>query len=124
MNESVLLKFSFVSGHRYWNSNLSPSDNEKNFGKCITPHGHNYELEVTLSSPDITASRLEIWRHLLAVEAERLDHRFLTESIPFFVNQVPTTENIARYFRENFKEKNLPVTHIRVFENTNLWSEI
>ena len=38
----------FSASHRLINQNISSEENKKLFGKCYNPHGHNYELFVTI----------------------------------------------------------------------------
>lgn len=45
--------YEFSASHRLDSPSLSPAENRELFGKCnyINGHGHNYELEVTVTGP-------------------------------------------------------------------------
>ncbi|NTV08743.1 MAG: 6-carboxytetrahydropterin synthase, partial [Chlorobium limicola] len=47
----VSRKIDFNAAHRLFNAELSDAENSRIYGKCSNEHGHghNYELEITLS---------------------------------------------------------------------------
>ncbi|MEP7366672.1 MAG: 6-carboxytetrahydropterin synthase [Acidobacteriota bacterium] len=64
-------------------------------------HGHNYQLEVTLSGePDpVTGMVLDLKELKQILEREVIqpfDHHHLNHEVPPFDRVVPTTENVAR----------------------------
>ena len=44
-------RFSFAAGHHYRVAAWSAADNVRAFGSLMTPHGHNYTLDVTVRGP-------------------------------------------------------------------------
>ena len=58
----------FSCGHRFWNPNLSPQENQVQFGKFASPynHGHNYVL-------DVCASGFKDQKTGMVVNIKRLD---------------------------------------------------
>jgi 6-pyruvoyltetrahydropterin/6-carboxytetrahydropterin synthase len=91
----------FCCSLRYWNADLSEAENRRIFGRKADPHGHNYELEVTLrGEPDpltgmvVNLSELKglLDREIVA----RFDHRDLNRDTPYFEKEPPTPENFVR----------------------------
>lgn len=88
--------------------------------KCKRPHGHNYEVEVSLQGPldPKLAWVMDYWDLDFIIEPmlEKLDHQMLNE-IPGLEN--PTAEVIANWFFDQLKNElpdNLRLSKIRVFE--------
>jgi len=77
-------------------------------GKSETLHGHNFTVEVTLSSDRLDDEGLVLDFRILKGWTEEilkeLDHRFLNE-LSFFKGINPTSENIARFIYERIAEK-------------------
>ncbi len=72
-------------------------------GSCEQLHGHNWKIEVCVSSEALDASGVaidfrELKEHVHAV-IDTLDHKFLNDITPFD-KQNPSSENIARYVAE------------------------
>ena len=70
-------------------------------GDCSRLHGHNWQVEVMVSSQVLDESGIaidfrEIKKQTKAV-VKRLDHQYLNEIKPFDVLN-PTAENIAKIF--------------------------
>jgi 6-pyruvoyltetrahydropterin/6-carboxytetrahydropterin synthase len=91
----------FSAAHRLALPALSYEENCQIYGKCARPngHGHNYQLEVTVRGQvhprtgmlvDLVALQSAIAHHVI----EPFDHTFLNKDIPYFMNTVPTAENI------------------------------
>jgi len=106
-------RFEFSAAHRLHCSALSEAENWQVFGRCNNPngHGHNYELEVTVSGlPDATSGTVMPIADLQKIVNERIidvfDHKHLNLDCPEFrdpggVN--PTVENIARVLYTRLK---------------------
>jgi len=93
-------KVEFSAAHYYHNPRLSPEDNQRLFGKCTNPHGHNYVLEVTVAGePDAkTGMVLNLSQLKQVLQREVLDvfdHKFINHEVPALAGQIPTCENIA-----------------------------
>jgi 6-pyruvoyltetrahydropterin/6-carboxytetrahydropterin synthase len=97
-------------------SDFSAAHHLRNFrGKCENLHGHNWKVEIVLRGTELNESGVlvdfgevkQATRQLLA----GLDHHYLNE-IPFFADNNPSSENIARYLFEHLAGK---------FDNDKLW---
>ena len=99
---SVTRRVHFNAAHRVHNPNFSEEWNRKTFGPCNNPnfHGHNYELELTVTGEiDPDTGYVFDLNHLKELAQERLlarlDHRNLNLDVPWFRDLIPTSENIA-----------------------------
>lgn len=112
--------YEFCASHRLHVPNASEKENIEWFGKCNNPsgHGHNYELEVTLSGP--VDSRTGMMVDLTNIDnivnlevVERYDHKYLNVDIPEFREANPTSEVIVKTIWQRLKSK-LPVKLERI----------
>ncbi len=93
-------------------------------GKCEKLHGHNFIVEVSVSSSKLSeASILIDFRVLKEWTGEilkELDHKYLNE-IKYFKNISSSSENIARFIYERISDKvkchNLDVSRVIVWES-------
>ncbi|MBN2027072.1 MAG: 6-carboxytetrahydropterin synthase QueD [Actinobacteria bacterium] len=73
-------------------------------GPCARVHGHSFRVEAALTGSRLGTSQLLVdfhdLRRMLEEVIEPFDHRFLNE-VPPFVEQSPTSENIARFIFES-----------------------
>ena len=95
-------------------------------GACETLHGHNWKVEVYVSSETIDETGVAIdfrvlKKHVNAV-IDTLDHKFLNELEPF-KNQNPSSENIARYVAEQLAllvtDPKIKVSRVTAWESEN-----
>jgi len=93
-------------------------------GKCENLHGHNWRVQVTVSSDKLDDIGIVIDFHeLKKITGEvlsSLDHSFLNEVFPFTeIN--PSSENIAKWIYESIKKKleqdQCTVSSVTVWEN-------
>jgi 6-pyruvoyltetrahydropterin/6-carboxytetrahydropterin synthase len=93
-------------------------------GACEKLHGHNFIVEVSLSSPALTDAGIVIdfkvvkeWTHQILKE---LDHKYLNE-LSYFDGLNPSAENIARFIYdrvlEKAKDRHLDVASVTVWES-------
>lgn len=80
---------------------FSAAHNLRNFrGKCEALHGHNWKVEIVLSGKDLDESGVVLdFAEVKAATSEimsEIDHRYLND-LPFFRENNPSSENIARY---------------------------
>ncbi|MEN0059819.1 MAG: 6-carboxytetrahydropterin synthase [Bdellovibrio sp.] len=125
----LTLRSSFSSAHFYHQPLWSEEQNLHVFGRCHTPygHGHNYTLEVAFHCQSDRSEPLrQKYQALLQELTSVIDHEHLNFVIPEFKNQVPTTENIARYFWQKLSARvpNSELVSLRLFEMPQLWVEI
>jgi 6-pyruvoyltetrahydropterin/6-carboxytetrahydropterin synthase len=99
---TVTRRLRFNAAHRVHNPALSDAENAALFGKCNNPnwHGHNYELEVSVTGEidertgyviDLGELRALVDREVV----EKLDHRNLNLDVDFMSGINPTSENIV-----------------------------
>lgn len=110
-------QYHFSAGHRLESAALSPEENERVYGPCYRPHGHNYLVEVTVAgardpvtgmAADLGALDAAVKRLIL----DRVDHYDLSSAVEA-LRDVPTTgENLARAFWE-WLEPALPAGSLR-----------
>ena len=69
-------------------------------GQCENLHGHNWKIEVCVTSrrlgKDGVALDFGILKKELAKVLQTLDHTFLND-LPYFKKREPSSENIAKY---------------------------
>jgi len=84
--------------------------------KCENLHGHNWKIEVIVQGNELDQSGMMVDFSILKKGVdqvlESLDHQFLND-IPFFKENSPSSENIARYIAINV-DKQLHVPGIKV----------
>lgn len=98
-------------------------------GKCEELHGHNWKIQITVSSPRPDDKGLVIdfkkLRDITDRFIERFDHVNLNE-LPEFKNENPTTENIARVIFEGLEEaingQFLRIKEVLVRETEGSWA--
>jgi 6-pyruvoyltetrahydropterin/6-carboxytetrahydropterin synthase len=121
---SLTRRVRFEAAHRLWSNQLDDAANERTYGKCAREggHGHNYEVDVTVTGPVDRRSGLVMVRDELDAILDRhlvsrCDHRDLDRVIgPEWVS---TGENLARLFFE-WVEPRIPrptrLARVRVWE--------
>jgi len=98
----VTRRVHFSAAHRLHREEWPEEKNAEVFGACSNPnwHGHNYELDVTVSGEprpetgfvmDLKELRDLVERRVL----HDVDHRNLNLDVPWMQGVVPTTENLV-----------------------------
>ena len=94
-------RYRFSASHRLDTPALSPSENQRLYGKCNNPHGHghDYVLEITVDGPVGKDGQVVNREALDTLVRERvlgrLDHKNLNADIDELAGSVTTTENLA-----------------------------
>ena len=94
-------RYHFSASHRLHCAGLSAEGNQKAYGKCNNPfgHGHNYTVEVTYSGiVDEATGMVANLGDLDSFARVRLMDKFNYQNLntlEFFQESVPTTENLA-----------------------------
>ncbi len=118
-------RFEFSAAHRLHTDALTEAANVATFGKCNNPngHGHNYELEVTLSGPINPQGELISLQRVHDIVnrcvIDRMDHKHLNIELAEFGKLNPTVENIAAVIFDALKEEFPPpvrLGRIRLWE--------
>ena len=92
-------------------------------GDCSRLHGHNWQVEVMVSSQVLDESGIAIdFREIkkqTKAGVKRLDHQYLNEIKPFDVLN-PTAENIAKYLFDEItilvNDENVKVKEVLIWE--------
>jgi len=89
-------------------------------GRCENLHGHNWGVEVCVSSKKLNKIGIAVdFRELKSkVESvlETLDHNYLND-IHYFKKVNPTSENIAKFIFDKLKKKRVAVKKVLVWES-------
>jgi 6-pyruvoyltetrahydropterin/6-carboxytetrahydropterin synthase len=95
-------RYTFAASHRLHSPLLGDAENRRIYGKCNNPygHGHNYDLEVTVTgavnqATGMIASLDELDRFVLREVLDPFDHKDLGKDVAAFANRVATTENLC-----------------------------
>jgi 6-pyruvoyltetrahydropterin/6-carboxytetrahydropterin synthase len=125
-------RIEFSASHRYHNPAWDQARNAAVFGACNLPHGHghNYLLEVTIAgsvSPDtgMVVNLFDLKQLLLEVLLE-FDHKHLNLDTPYFLQRIPTTENIATVLWSVLlaRPEMGGLQRIRLYEEDDLYAEV
>ncbi|MFC1807559.1 6-carboxytetrahydropterin synthase QueD [Candidatus Omnitrophota bacterium] len=92
-------------------------------GKCENVHGHNWKVEVKISSDILDKTGMVIdftdVKAMLAKITSKLDHKQLNK-LSYFKKKNPTSENIAEFiygeFKKNLKQKRHKLESVSVWE--------
>ena len=103
-------QYKFCAAHRYWNDGWTEEKNIEIFRDDVKLHGHNYQLDITVSGPiDKNSGFIINIQDLNAVVNTHvikfLDHSQIEEDIPWFVNKQPSTENMVVFIWEQLADK-------------------
>lgn len=131
---TISRKFEFSASHRYWREEWSEEKNRKEFGLCISPHGHghNYELHVTITGQIDPNTGMIVNLSVLKARVNNIlkqfDHKFLNLDTPYFKEQIPTSENIALVLfdliEKDLSADGYELVRIRLYEKHDLYAEV
>ncbi|MDJ0648167.1 MAG: 6-carboxytetrahydropterin synthase [Xenococcaceae cyanobacterium MO_188.B19] len=135
MEASLTVKTHFSAAHRLAKPELSLEENTAIYGKCARTngHGHNYHLEVSVVGQIDSRTGMLVDLGALQEVIDRLvvepfDHTFLNKDIPYFVDVVPTAENIALYIAQlllsPIAELGVELDKVKLIESPNNSCEI
>ncbi len=120
-------RYGFPAAHILSQPSFSAEQNLVTYGKCANPngHGHNYEVEITVTGPiDERTGRILSPDLLDRIFEERVESRFarrLLNDDEAFRDRVPTAENIALVLHEVLadevaKRSSAEVTRVKIVE--------
>jgi 6-pyruvoyltetrahydropterin/6-carboxytetrahydropterin synthase len=120
-------RYRFAASHRLHTEKLSEEENARVFGKCANPygHGHNYELEVSVSgevdpATGMIANLADLDGFVEREVIDVFDHHSLNEDVAAFRDVVPTTENLCIEIYKRLKSfPKAKLERVRVQETTN-----
>jgi len=125
-------RIEFAAAHRYIKAEWDEAKNRAVFGLCYNPpaHGHNYMIEVTVvgevdPKTGMVVNLFDLKYALLKV-LEEFDHKNLNLDMPYFKDQIPTSENLARVLWGKLDgQKDIGRLHaIRLYEDEDLYAEV
>jgi 6-pyruvoyltetrahydropterin/6-carboxytetrahydropterin synthase len=125
-------RIEFAAAHRYSKPYWDEQKNREIFGACYNEpgHGHNYMLEVTVAGrvdprTGMVVNLFDLKQVLLAV-LEEFDHKHLNLDMPYFRDEVPTSENIARVLWKKLAvQRDIGRLHaLRLYEDEDLFAEV
>lgn len=125
-------RIEFSAAHRYGRPEWDDVKNRTVFGRCYNPpaHGHNYLIELTVSgdidpTTGMVVNLFDLKRVLLDV-IEEFDHKNLNLDMPYFKDQIPTSENFAHVLWTKLAaQRDIGVLHtLRLCEDENLYAEV
>lgn len=126
MHMSVCKQFRFEAGHCLSNSCFNAEENAQVFGKCNSPHGHSYILEVFVygikdEQSGMVQNFSGISKYVKPVIEDYLDHKmlFLGEDVPSTAENILSMLIAPKLFRE------LPYcTKLRLWETSTAYAEL
>lgn len=89
-------------------------------GKCEDLHGHNWKVEIVVSSDKLDkigmVADFKYLKARLNAVLEKLDHKYLN-NVPYFKKVNPTSENIAKYIYVLLKKNIRGLALVTVWES-------
>lgn len=106
---------SYTATHRLDNPQFTLSENESCFGKCHRPHGHTFEVEISVAS-DQSLSEIERCLHRILSE---WDYQSL-ETHPDFAGRLCTTEHMVQVLADKWEKRGVgTLKRLRLHETPN-----
>ncbi|MBT8491255.1 MAG: 6-carboxytetrahydropterin synthase QueD [Deltaproteobacteria bacterium] len=98
-------------------------------GKCEDLHGHNFTVDITVSSQSLDSEGLVIDFRILKEWTndilDELDHTYLND-LSHFKDINPSSESVARFIFdrtvEKARDKNITVSKVTVWESNTAWA--
>jgi 6-pyruvoyltetrahydropterin/6-carboxytetrahydropterin synthase len=96
----ITRRATFAAAHILCRDDWTDEQNREVFGACVTDHGHNYVIEVTVAGPLDPATGMVINLKYVDIVLRRefieaVDHRHLNRDVDFMRGVIPTAENVA-----------------------------
>ena len=100
---SVTRRATFAAAHVLCRDDWDDTRNRAVFGACAGEHGHNYQLEVTVSGAldpqtGMVINLKDLDRVLRAAVVDHVDHKHLNRDVDFLRGVIPTAENLVLAF--------------------------
>lgn len=123
---TVTRRATFAAAHVLCRPDWDEATNRRVFGDCAGDHGHNYQLEVSVSGPPEPATGMvvnlkDLDRAMRSAVIAKVDHRHLNRDVDFLKDVIPTAENLALAFWAEL-ERQLPagtLRRVRLVESEN-----
>lgn len=115
----LFYKGKFDAAHRLNDATQCEEWNKKAFGKCNTLHGHTWVIEFELDGEPKRDGMVVNFVELKAL-INFFDHGYIND----IVNFLPTAENLAVFFIDKLREKDLfTYIKVRVWESDHAYAE-
>lgn len=122
----ITRRATFAAAHILSHPGWSDEKNREIFGACVTDHGHNYVIEVTVGGAlDQETGMVVNLRHVDSVLRrefiDAVDHHHLNRDVAFMRGINPTAENIALVAFQRLEPHLKParLLKVRVVESEN-----
>ena len=123
-------KFTFCAAHQYGHSDWSSEKNEEVFGDDARLHGHNYDLEVTVTGAineetgflvDLGELKKIVHEKVISI----IDHSTIEKDIPWFQGRQPSTELMVIWMWEQIEPElgDVRLHRIRLRETPTIYTD-
>ena len=124
-------QYKFCAAHQYWNDEWTEEKNIEIFRDDVKLHGHNYQLDITVSGPIDGSSGFiiniqDLNEVVNAHVIKFFDHSQIEKDIPWFEHKQPSTENMVLFIWEQLADKiPLPAAlySIKLRETSTIYTE-
>jgi 6-pyruvoyltetrahydropterin/6-carboxytetrahydropterin synthase len=127
----ITRRATFAAAHILCRDDWSDEKNREVFGACVTDHGHNYVIEVTVGGkldPEtgMVVNLKDVDTVLRRQFIDAVDHRHLNRDVEFLRGVIPTAENLALAAFEQLEPHLKParLLKVRVVETENNAAEV
>ena len=128
---TITKTFKFNAAHRYRKLDWTDEENLRVFGKDFKTHGHNYELEITLSGPvnvdtGFSADLANLKSVVEGQVLDILDHSQIELDIPWFTERQPSSENLVLFIWQQLHGKfpgGAELVNVRLHETATIFAE-
>lgn len=123
--------FKFCAAHRYHNEHWSDEKNAAVFGDDYKIHGHNYDLEVSLTGPiDPETGFIADLGFIKDLVQEKvidiLDHAQIDADVEWFKDRQPSSENLVTFIWEQLVPhipEGVELVRVRLYETPTIYAE-
>ncbi|MEZ5977198.1 MAG: 6-carboxytetrahydropterin synthase [Planctomycetota bacterium] len=131
----ITCRYRFAAAHVLRRRDLTEEENRALFGPCSRPHGHNYELWVTVEGPvDPLSGMVVNFTMVDGIVADEVlepcDHHDLDGDVPFLEGVLTTAENLVRVFAARLAPRiaaaapGARLAHLRLHETHDTWVDL
>ncbi|MFH1984603.1 MAG: 6-carboxytetrahydropterin synthase [Pseudomonadota bacterium] len=127
----ITKSFAFHAAHRLRHPDRTDEENQAVFGVCAFPHGHTYQLQVTLAGTPDDNGMILLFGSLKSIVSEavlsRYDHADLN-ALPEYQRVPPTAEVIAGHIFDVLAPllttDRYRLHEVRLYETPTAWASV